>query len=92
MAAHSSPLVRFLLMDDKGGEERRIKAYLVCVCAERVDESRCDVCVEIILYQLDLIMYGWISCTDMLVLSRALGRRKDMWMCMDMFVYSCLIL
>ena len=33
LAAHSSPLVRFLLMDDKGGEERRIKAYLVCVCA-----------------------------------------------------------
>jgi len=31
-AAHSSPLVRFLLMDDKGGEERRIKAYSVCVC------------------------------------------------------------
>ena len=45
-------------MDDKGGEERWIKAYLVCVCAERVDESRCDVCVEIILYHLALIMYG----------------------------------
>ena len=39
LAAHSSPLVRFLLMDDKGGEERRIKAYLVSVYGV---ESRCD--------------------------------------------------
>jgi hypothetical protein len=32
LAAHSSPLVRFLLMDDKGGEIWRIKAYLVYIC------------------------------------------------------------
>ena len=46
MAAHSSPLVHFLLMDDKGGEDE-IKAsrscMCVCVCVCRVDESRCDV-------------------------------------------------
>ena len=46
--AHSSPLVRFLMMDDKEGEERRIKAYLMYMCVCCV-ESRCDVCVEIIL-------------------------------------------
>ena len=60
LAAHSSPLVRFLLMDDKGGEVCRIKAYLcVCVCAIlRVDvESRCDMYLEIILYHLALIIY-----------------------------------
>ena len=55
MAAHSSPFVHFLLMDDKGGEDG-IKAYrfLVCVCVWCV-ELGCDV---IILYHLDLIMYG----------------------------------
>ena len=31
MAAHSSPLVRFLLMDDKGGVDE-IKALRSCVC------------------------------------------------------------
>ena len=31
MAAHSSPLVRFLLMDDKG-EKNEIKASRSCVC------------------------------------------------------------
>ena len=56
LAAHSSPLVRFLLMDDKGGEERRIKACLVCVCV--CAESRCDVCLEIILYLLAYILFG----------------------------------
>ena len=71
LAAHSSPLVRFLLMDDKGGEVWRIKAYLcVCVCAIlRVDvESRWDMYLEIILYHLALIIYHvwmmdvWTSC------------------------------
>ena len=60
LAAHSSPLVRFLLMDNKGGEIWRIKAYLcVCVCAIlRVDvESRWDMYLEIILYHLALIIY-----------------------------------
>ena len=31
MAAHSSPLVHFLLMDDKGGEDE-IKASRSCMC------------------------------------------------------------
>ena len=88
MAAHSSPLVRFLLMDDKGGEERRIKAYLVCVCV--CAESRCDVCLEIILYHLALIMYGtldvWTSWYGWF------GRKHDAWMCMDMFGHYCFIL
>ena len=60
LAAHSSPLVRFLLMDDKGREVWRIKAYLcVCVCVIlRVDiESSVDLYLEIILYHLALIIY-----------------------------------
>jgi len=32
LAAHSSPLVPFFLIDDKGGEIWRIKAYLVYIC------------------------------------------------------------
>ena len=33
-AAHFSPLVRFLLMDDKGGEKMRLKLrdLSMCVC------------------------------------------------------------
>jgi len=77
LAAHSSPLVRFLLMDDKGGEVWRIKAYLyVCVCAIlRVDiASSVDMYLEIILSHLFMIYHVWMmdvwtSCLDILVSS-----------------------
>ena len=95
LAAHSSPLVRFLLMDNKGGEVWRIKAYLcVCVCAIlRVDvESRWDMYLEIILYHLAL--YD-ISCMDILshlALYDISCMDIMIWMYLDMFGYSCLIL
>jgi hypothetical protein len=86
LAAHSSPLVRYLLMDDKGGEVWRIKAYLcVCVCAIlRVDvESRCDMYLEIILYHLALYDISCMDdgCMDILI-----------WICLDILVSSCKII
>jgi len=54
MAAHSSPLVRFLLMDDKGGVDE-IKALRSCVC----------VCVCVC-----AVMRIVVMCMDHLVSSR----------------------
>ena len=55
LAAHSSPLVRFLLMDDKGEKFGGLKLIL-CIYVCHV-ESRWDMYLEIFLYHLALIIY-----------------------------------
>ena len=41
-AAHSSPLVRFLLMDDKGEKKGGLKLILVCVRVCACVEHECE--------------------------------------------------